>query len=500
VIIAVIPYRVSAALVGALVLAGTAVPVRAGDAPPRQLAHIAGVVVDASETTVQVRPPVGSPVTLTIANTTRIHIQLDSDGFTFPPKLGVASAREAPPASPPGNEPPNGAFEPDSAPAPSPLSFKGMYARAAYDRSNMVAAELSLTVPEPLYAVGRVDDPTTTGFSLYVGEGPKLPLVVKNDTRLFLDGRPVTLDKLAQGDRAEVLFLLVGDQNCALFVRARMAPPLTFGGLISQVGADSFSVAGAGEARQNFKVDSATAIRLNGSPATLLDLKQAMPVSVLYRARSGSNLALRVSAQKPKGQEPVKDPGKDKAKGGEPRTDPGKDKPKFEPVGKDSGKDKPKGQETRQDPDKDQPKGEQQGKEAGKDKPKGGEPEKGKPTTNGGDAGKGKPSAASGGSDKVKGGPNEERPRTFAGVVTAVGAAAGTFSARAGNSTLTFKVNGDTPIRRNDKPVALAELHVNDSVFVEYRTLADGNVALRVAILRAKAPQAEKGHSQSAKR
>ncbi len=297
--------QLSLAVASTLFFASASSPVRAEGSGGTTLARVEGVLADGSVETLTVRPVAGDPVVLAFDANTRFHISLDGDDFIPPGKpVSPPSGDAAPPPGDPTGAPPE-AGEP-------PLDLKtfvGLYARAT--GNNGVATEVWLKPPFPLHAGGVVGGLSNTGFTLTGEAGKVAGFTVKDETKLFLDGRPVKLAQLANGDRAEVLFYLTPDAapdgNVALFIRARMAPPKNFEGTTALVPAVQTAAPPADQfAATNphvtqplvFKVTSQTAIRINGKPATVADLTLGCPVSVLYRSRGDVNWALRVSVRK----------------------------------------------------------------------------------------------------------------------------------------------------------------------------------------------------------
>jgi hypothetical protein len=228
-----------------------------------------GVVVAATDTTLLLHPPIGADVTLNLTEDTRFQ------------QVGSHTADTAP---------------------PHPLA--GQYARARYDRNTLIAAQVVLTPPVPLPAVGLVGDTSPSGFSLTLRDGRILSLAVNANTVFRINGRPGSSTELATGDRAEVLFLLEGTANRALRVNVQLAPPRSFQGVVTTNGGSTLSAKGRGGAL-SFQVDAHTAIRLNGKPVTLVELQPNQPVEVLYRARNGGLWALRVNARSVKPTAPT---------------------------------------------------------------------------------------------------------------------------------------------------------------------------------------------------
>jgi hypothetical protein len=276
--------RLGISLLGTVVLAGTALPAHADDLGSSPLAHFDGIVAAQTATSLQIHPPVGADVTLILTSTSQI--QVDGKGADGPASPQTADVPPAP-----------------SNPAPDPTSFVGLYARAEYDPTSLDAIQIELTQPVPLHAEGVVHEASDKGFSLDLSDSQQqLVLTVGTDTVVRLNGRPATSDQLAPGDRAEVAFLLTPTENHALRVKAEMAPPRSFNGSVAAPGAggsspDTFS-ASDGSTTLTFTVDTNTAIRINGKPASVTDLVAGQGVHVLYRERGGVLLALRVSAQK----------------------------------------------------------------------------------------------------------------------------------------------------------------------------------------------------------
>jgi Domain of unknown function (DUF5666) len=276
--------RLGISLLGTVVLAGAALPAHADDPGSGPLAHLDGIVAAQTATSLQIHPPVGADVTLNLTATSQI--QVDGKGADGP---ASPTTTDLPPAP--------------SDPAPDPTSLVGLYARAEYDPTSLDAIQIELTQPVPLHAEGVVHDASDQGFSLDLsGSQQQLVLTVGTDTVVRLNGRPATSDQLAPGDRAEVAFLLTPTENHALRVKAEMAPPRSFNGSVAAPGAgvsspDTFS-ASDGSTTLTFTVDTNTAIRINGKPASVTDLVAGQGVHVLYRERGGVLLALRVSAEK----------------------------------------------------------------------------------------------------------------------------------------------------------------------------------------------------------
>lgn len=271
-------------LLGTVVLAGMVLPAHADDLGSSPLAHIDGIVAAQTATSLQIHPPIGDDVTLILTSTSQILVV--GKGADGPPSPKTTDAPPAPPNT-----------------APDPTSFVGLYARAEYDPTSLDATEIELTQPVPLHAEGVVHEASEKGFSLDVSDRQQqLVLTVGTDAVVRLNGGPATSDQLAPGDRAEVAFLLTPTENHALAVNAEMAPPRSFNGNVAAPGAagaspNTFS-ASDGSATLTFTVDTNTAFRLNGKPASVTDLVAGQGVHVLYRDRGGVLLALRVSAQK----------------------------------------------------------------------------------------------------------------------------------------------------------------------------------------------------------
>lgn len=462
-----------AALLGAVALAGSAVSVRAADTVSKSFAHVEGIVANATDSSLEIHPPVGDNVTVTLANTTQIHFVTDRPEGPEGPNE-AKSAQEVTPVPPP---------------PPSPTTFVGLFARAEYDKTTLVAAGVLLSKPFPLPAFGLVHDSAANGFTLDLPDGRQLKLVVGTSTELRLDGKPAASSDLSQGDRAEVLFNLTATENDALKVRAAMTPPRTFEGVVGVVTLpNTFTVLGGG-VTQTFKVDSNTAVRINDQKASLSDLVANQPVHVLYRARNGAMWALRVSARKLKGIEPKK----------------GKDKPKpphregFEGVVASVGTDSTfvvnHGEKSLTFKVDDKTAFRMNDKPAtfadlkadehvyvqflsdnnlalrvGIVLPK-------KPEARGSDSGKPKE--------------KKEKPRPpqlggFEGTVASVNADNSTFVVNHGDKSLTFKVDAKTIFRLRDKPAAFSDLKSDLHVYVQYVGLTDGNVALRVGIVPVK--------------
>jgi Domain of unknown function (DUF5666) len=276
-------FRLGISLLGTVVLAGAMLPAHADGPAASQPGHVDGVVAAQTATSLQIHPALGADVTLTLTSTTQIQVDGKADDPASP-----ETADALPPA-------PNT--------APDPTSFVGLYARAQYDPTSLEAIQVELTQPVPLHAEGVVHDTSDHGFSLDLSDNQQpLVLTVGTDTAVRLNGRPATIDQLAPGDRAEVAFLLTPTENHALRVKAEMAPPRAFSGSVAAPGAgggapDTFS-ASDGSTTLTFTVDTNTAIRINGKPASVTDLVAGQGVHVLYRDRGGVLLALRVSAQK----------------------------------------------------------------------------------------------------------------------------------------------------------------------------------------------------------
>jgi hypothetical protein len=260
--------RLSVTLMGAFCMMSTPNRALAAGISASARAQIDGVVISASDTTLQLRPPIGTSVTLTLTSETRLQW------------VGRHSA--------PG--------------APS-LPEAGQYARAQYDLNTLVATRVALGEPAPIPAAGLVKEASDMELSLTLPDGRILEVAVDAETIVRINGRPGSNGELAAGDRAMVLFLLEGAANRALRVNAVMAPPRSFDGVVTISGANSFSAMGRGGSL-TFQVDANTAIRLNGKPLGVSELKPKQPVQVLYRARGGSLLALRVNARPVKGAAP----------------------------------------------------------------------------------------------------------------------------------------------------------------------------------------------------
>jgi hypothetical protein len=467
--------RGGVALLGTLTLwSVAALPGHAQDAVDPSLSRVEGVLADAGAVgSFVVRPLAGDPVKLTFGPNTHWHAGVEGQEFHLPAVQGVAKTAEAPPAppEPPTAQPPAPSEPPTTGPpappgpptvdppvppdappaeppvptepptveppAPSLPDLVGEYARATYD-ANHVAQEVWLRDPQPLTVGGVVSGVADPGFVLLRENGQQVGFSVKSETRLFLDGRPVSVDRLAKGDRAEVFFYLTPAENLALFVRARTAPPVSFEGVVvpsagvQQVTVGgSFSAANAAGLTLNFKVTSETAIRLLGKPATVADLTPGCRVNVLYRVRGDQNWALRVSAYKPK--EPHGTGPGEKSKGGKNTGNGEKPKPS---TGRPNG-DKPKTNGDSPKPHGDKPHG-------NGDKPKGtGDKPKGKvdATKPNGDKPKGTGDKPKPGSDKPKGEtpkPNSNKPKPNGD--------------KPKPNTTTPKGHGDKPRGGGDKP------------------------------------------------
>src|SRR5205809_1286321 len=109
--------RLSARLLGVFSLCAAPASVRAAGILSTSPAQMDGVVVAATDTTLQLHPPIGADVTLNLTEDTRFQ------------QAGSHTADTAP---------------------PHPLA--GQYARARYDRNTLIAAQVVLTPPVPLPA------------------------------------------------------------------------------------------------------------------------------------------------------------------------------------------------------------------------------------------------------------------------------------------------------------------------------------------------------------
>lgn len=258
-----ITFGLSAAVLGTLTLAGAPGPALAADSTPTAGAVAEGVISAGTTTSLTLHPALGADVTLSLTTSTHFH------------------------------------------PSPPPSTLVGQYARAQYNSANLQASDVWVRKPEPLKAAGLVQTPGTAGFTLTLSDGRSVGFTFTAQTVCRLNGQVVPCANLAQGDRAEVTFLLTPSANQALTVAARMAPPRSFDGQVgpSAPTADSFSATAGGQSL-TFQIDSNTAVRINDRPARITDLVLNQPVHVLYRARGGGLLALRVSA----GAAPKKEP------------------------------------------------------------------------------------------------------------------------------------------------------------------------------------------------
>jgi hypothetical protein len=277
--------RISAAWIGALTLAGAAVAARAEGTAPPSFKCIEGAVVMADFTakTLTVHPTMGDNVTLMVGTTTR----WGRGAAVFPagPQPKPHTQAETP---------------------PNPDAYIGLYARAQYNPSTMVASYIWLSAPQALHAEGVVHSASATGLSLDLPGGSALQFALDGNTICHLDGQPVSGSALAQGDPVAVTFFLKPTENLSTMVMARTAPPRTFSGYllpaVQDQAANSFSVKG-GDKTLTFTTDDKTQFFLNDKPASFADLKSGQPVFVQYLADGSVFLARRV-AQSQKSQGP----------------------------------------------------------------------------------------------------------------------------------------------------------------------------------------------------
>jgi hypothetical protein len=468
--------RVGLAVIGALALTTAAPPGRAETSTPPAPSLVEGVVAAATDPAdgsstgqLVIHPVIGDNVPLTVDGNTKFHspaLDLNFDPAAQPPAGDAGAATQ------------------DAVTPPSPTWFVGLYARAYYNGS--AAVDVTLTPPQPLFTGGVVVSASDTEVVLNVKGRGELHLTLSAHTSLRLNGRPAKGGKLAAGDLAEAMFWLTDTENDALRVESRFPAPLSFVGLLPAVQvtgpANTFNVTGASQSL-NFTVDGNTAIRLDGKKVSLTDLKGGVYVNVLYLARGGVNLALRVTAFTPKPEPkptptPTPKPGGDKGKGdknnGNQNTgdkpkgtdkntsNPGsRDKPKTDNKGngdKPKG-DKPKGDKPKGDikPTGDKPKGDNKGN---------GAKNTGSPNT--GDKGKG--------NDK----PVTPQPAYAEGLVAELRGDG--FTVKLGDKVLSFAVNASTGFQIEDKPATFAALAVGQHVHVAFVAQAGGKVALKVLI------------------
>jgi len=304
--------RVSAACIGTLTLAGAAVSARAAGTAPAPFKFAEGVVAAADLTakTLTIHPAIGDNVTVSVGSSTRFS---RGDG-AFDPGL-----------------PPKAETQAETSPTSG--SFVGLYVRAEYDPSTLVAAKIWLHAPVPLHTEGLVHSASDTALSLDLPNGRGFQLALDTNTVCRLNGQPVSGSALTQGDPVAVTFSLKPAENLATLVMARTAPPHVFTGLFVGPGAaaNTFSATGGGQTL-TFTVDDKTEIRINDKAATLADLQANQPIAVQYRADGSVFLALRVGARDPKqeihGQENGQGPNTGQGKGtnGGPTTTPSQGK------------------------------------------------------------------------------------------------------------------------------------------------------------------------------
>jgi hypothetical protein len=280
------------ALAGALILAGTAAPARAEGSSTANLAAVDGVVVsetDATATapgTLVIHPPFGADVTLNFDTTTQFR-KAGRD-------LGTPDEQ-------------TGALVP-AVQRPTPAWFVHLFAHAYYDKTSLLAKQVSLTAPVPLEVEGVVvAGATTDSLELNDPKRGHITLTVNGDTFLRRAGLPVADASVFQaGDQAQAWFWLCPAENEALRIHGHLPPPQHFEGTLSDFVSDDggaqigFDVTHGSGPPVGFTENTSTVVKVDANPGHLTDLKVGQFVSVYYQTGSGGNVAVTVLATSPK--------------------------------------------------------------------------------------------------------------------------------------------------------------------------------------------------------
>jgi hypothetical protein len=270
--------RVGAAWIGAVTLAGAAVAAHAEGTTTQPFKMTEGVVaaVDFSANKLDIHPAAGSDVIVSVGPTTRWN-------------RGTAVFPSSPQPKP----------HTQAETAPNPDAYIGLYVRAQYNPSTMLAAYIWLNAPTALHAEGVIHSASATGLAVDLTGGGALQFAMDGNTVCRLDGQPVSGGGLAPGDPVAVTFFLKPAENLAAVVMARTAPPRTLIGLflvpaVQDPATNAFSVKGSSQTL-NFTVDDKTQFFINDKPAAFADLKANQPVFVQYLADGSVFLARRVA-------------------------------------------------------------------------------------------------------------------------------------------------------------------------------------------------------------